>query len=100
MMLLIWSLALPFPTLADDRTVEQRFRREYPAAAERLEAMTRSLTAKGTLFTRNYDGKETRAEVSLARRPGYYLYIRTKPLVVSGIKLESTMVMCQTPTRW
>lgn len=97
---LILFLALHSPSFTTDRIVEERFLREYPAAADRLDAMTRSATGKGKMVSRQFDGTVTRDEVLLARRPGYYLYVRTRPSVVSGTKLESTLVMCQTPTRW
>lgn len=98
----IWilSFALHLPGFATDRIVEEQFLREYPAAADRLDAMTRSVTGTGKVVSRRFDGTETRDEVSLSRRPGYYLYVRTRPSVVSGTKLESTLVMCQTPTHW
>jgi len=100
MMVLLLSALLSLPSFTSAETVAERFLREYPAAAERLDAMTRFATGRGEIESRNYDGKEMRAEISLARRPGYYLYIRKRHQIVSGTNLEPTLVMCQTPTQW
>jgi hypothetical protein len=95
-MILLALLAQPHGDAPAD--LEARWRREYPAAVERLEAAASVFTATGSLSRRSLNGKVIRTrKVTFARDRDRKLLIRDDRVAEKTRQPPPTDVICMTP---